>query len=98
MKFNDRAQTLNMNKTIPSTVTIHFVDGTTQCFGFEARKMDPLTSASMEKLLTRPELQIHLSDRVLVIPRQSIKFLPVPDLPPMLHEFVIRNAQPLSAS
>ena len=102
MKFNDTAEALNMNKTIPSTVTIHFIDGTTQCFGFEAQEIDPLTSASrLEKLLVRKQLQIHLSDRVLIIPMRSIKFMeftPVPNLPPMLHEFVIRNARPISAS
>src|SRR6266404_4243746 len=40
------------------------------------RRLTPLTSASrLEKLLVCKELQIHLSDRVLVIPMQSIKFM-----------------------
>jgi hypothetical protein len=89
-------------KTFPATVTIHFIDGTTQCFGFEAPEIDPLTSAArLEKFLVREQLQIHLSDRVLVIPMRSIKcmeFTPVPRLPPDLAEFVIRDARPLSAS
>jgi len=54
----------------------------------------------LEKLLVRKELQIHLSDRVLVIPMQSIKLMeytPVPHLPSNLSEFVIRNARPMSA-
>ena len=91
-----------MHKTVPATVTIHFTDGTTQCFEFQASEIDPLTSASrLEKLLVRKHLQIHLSDRVLVIPMQSIKFMeytPVPHLPPNLSEFVIRNARPTSVS
>ena len=61
-----------------------------------------MTSASrLEKLLVRKQLQIHLPDRVLVIPMRSIKcmeFTPIPNLPPKLHEFVIRNARPISAN
>src|SRR6266403_4407101 len=91
-----------MNKTIPSTVTIHFIDGTTQGFEFEAPEIDPMTSATrLEKFLVREQLQIHLSDRVLVIPMRSIKcmeFTPVPRLPSNLSGFVIRNARPISAS
>ena len=101
MKFNDTRK-LNMNKTIPSTVTIHFIDGTTQGFEFEAPEIDPMTSASrLEKFLVREQLQIHLSDRVLVIPMGSIKcieFTPVPRLPPDLSEFVLRDARPASAT
>jgi len=89
-----------MRKTVTATVTIHYTDGTTQCFEFEAQEIDPLMSASrLEKLLVRKDLQIHLSDRVLVIPRQSIKFMeftPVPHLPSNLSEFVIRDARAVS--
>jgi|SRR6266436_2998620 len=102
MKFNDTAGTLNMNKTIPSTVTIHFIDGMTQCFEFEAPEIDPMTFASkLEKVLARNQIHIQLVDRVLVIPIQSIKcleFTPLPPLPSKLPEFVIRNARPISAS
>ena len=102
MKSNQQKGTLTMHKTVPATVTIHFTDGTTQCFEFEAAEIDPLTSASrLEKLLVRKHLQIHLSDRVLVIPMQSIKFMeftPVPHLAPNLSEFVVGNAQPISLS
>jgi len=98
MQANQQAGTLTMH----GTVTIHFIDGTTQCFEFEAPEFDPITSASkMEKFLVREQLQIHLADRVLVIPMQSIKcmeFTPVPHLPPHLSEFVIRDARPASAS
>ena len=102
MQSNMQENHLTMHKTVPATVTIHFIDGTTQCFGFEAPEIDPLTSASrLEKFLVRDQLQIHLSDRVLVIPMRSIKcmeFTPVPHLPPDLSEFVIRDARPISAS
>ena len=88
--------------TIHRTVTIHFIDGTTQCFEFEAPEIDPITSAPrLEKFLVREQLQIHLADRMLVIPMRSIKcmeFTPVPHLPPNLSEFVIRDARPVSAS
>ena len=91
-----------MLKTVPATVTIQFKDGTTQCFEFEAPEIDPVTSASkLEKFLVREQLLIHLSDRVLVIPMQSIKcleFTPIPNLPPELNEFVMRNARLISAS
>ena len=71
MKFNDTAGTSNMNKTIPSTVTIHFIDGMTQCFEFEAPEIDPMTFASkLEKVLARNQIHIQLVDRVLVIPIQ----------------------------
>ena len=96
--------TLTLHKTVPSTVTIHFTDGTTQCFGFEAQEIDPITSASAPRLenhLVRKQIQIHLPDRVLVIPMRSIKcmeFTPVPGLPANLSRFVIRNARPISAS
>ena len=89
-----------MHKTVPATVTIHFTDGTTQCFEFEAPEIDPMTSASrLEKFLIREQLQIHLSDRVLIIPMRSIKcmeFTPVPRLPSDIAEFMIRNARPKS--
>ena len=102
MQSKPEQGTLTKSKGIPSTVTIQFTDGTTQCFEFEAPKIDSMTSAfSLEKLWVRKEIQIHLSDRVLVIPMQSIKcleFTPIPNLPPALHEFVIRNARPISAS
>ena len=102
MQSNQQEGTLTMLKTVPATVTIQFTDGTTQCFEFEAPEIDPMTSASrLEKLLVRKQLQIHLSDRVLIIPMASIKcmeFTPVPRLPPNLFEFVIRNARPISAS
>ena len=102
MQSNQQEGTLTMLKTVPATVTIQFTDGTTQCFEFEAPEIDPMTSASrLEKLLVRKQLQIHLSDRVLIIPMASIKcmeFTPVPRLPPSLSEFVIRNARPISAS
>jgi len=91
-----------MHRTVHATVTIHFVDGTTQCFEFEAPEIDPITSAPrLEKFLVREQLQIHLADRVLVIPMRSIKcmeFTPVPHLPANLSEFVIRDARPVSAS
>ena len=91
-----------MHRTVPATVTIHFIDGTTQCFEFEAPEIDPITSASrLEKFLVREQIQIHLADRVLVIPMRSIKcmeFTPVPPLPPNLSEFVIRDARPASTS
>ena len=96
--------TLTLHKTVPSTVTIHFTDGTTQCFGFEAQEIDPITSASAPRLenhLVRQQIQIHLPDRVLVIPTRSIKcmeFTPVPSLPSNLSGFVIRNARPISVS
>jgi len=99
MQSNQQEGTLTMLKTVPATVTIQFTDGTTQCFEFEAPEIDPMTSASrLEKLLVRKQLQIHLSDRVLIIPMASIKcmeFTPVPRLPPNLSEFVIRNARPI---
>jgi hypothetical protein len=102
MQSNQQEGTLTQHKTVPATVTIHFTDGTTQRFGFEAPEIDPLTSASrLEKFLVREQLQIHLSDRVLVIPMRSIKcmeFTPVPRLPWDLSEFVIRDARPISAS
>src|SRR5882724_1741654 len=99
MKFNDTAGTSNMNKTIPSTVTIHFIDGMTQCFEFEAPEIDPMTFASkLEKVLARNQIHIQLVDRVLVIPIQSIKCLEFTPLPSKLPEFVIRNARPISAS
>src|SRR6266404_241879 len=102
MQSNQEDGTLTLHKTVPATVTIHFTDGTTQCFEFEAPEIDPMTSASrLEKFLVREHLQIHLSDRVLVIPMRSIKcmeFTPVPHLPPDLREFVIRDARPISAS
>jgi len=102
MQYTQEAGSLTMPETVPATVTIHFTDGTTQCFEFEAPEIDPLTSASrLENFLVRKQLQIHASDRVLVIPMQSIKcleFTPIPDLPPQLQEFVIRNARPVSAS
>jgi len=104
MQSNQQEGTLTMHKTVPATVTIHFTDGTTQCFGFEAQDIDPITSASapkLENLLVRKQIQIHLPDRVLVIPMRSIKsmeFTPVPRLPSNLSGFVIRNARPISAS
>jgi len=100
MQSNQQEGTLTMHKTIPATVTIHFTDGTTQRFEFEAPEIDPMTSASrLEKFLIREHLQIHLPDRVLVIPMRSIKcmeFTPVPRLPSDLAEFMIRNARPVS--
>src|SRR5258705_13637628 len=100
MQSNQQEGTLTTHKTLPATVTIHFTDGTTQRFGFEAQEIDPLTSASkLEKFLIREQLQIHLSDRVLVIPMRSIKcmeFTPVPHLPSDLAEFMIRDARPKS--
>src|SRR5882762_102765 len=102
MQSKPEEATLTKSKSILSTLTIQFADGTTQSFEFEAPEIDPMTSASrLEKLLVRKQLQIHLSDRVLVIPMRSIKcmeFTPVPHLPPDLSEFVIRNARPISAS
>src|SRR6266850_1643348 len=102
MQSSQEEGTLTMHKTVPATVTIHFTDGTTQCFEFDAPEIDPTTSASrLEKFLVREQLQIHLSDRVLIIPMRSIKcmeFTPVPRLPSHLSEFVIRNARPISAS
>src|SRR5437879_8095709 len=102
MQSNMQENHLTMHKTVPATVTIHFIDGTTQCFEFDAPEIDPLTSASrLEKFLVREQLQIHLSDRVLVIPMRSIKcmeFTPVPRLPSDLAEFMIRNARPISIS
>ncbi len=102
MQSNQHEGTLTMPKTVPATVTIHFTDGTTQRFEFEAPEIDPMTSATrLEKFLIREHLQIHLSDRVLVIPMRSIKcmeFTPVPRLPSDLAEFVIRNARPISVS
>jgi hypothetical protein len=102
MQSNQEESTLTMHKTVPATVTIHFTNGTTQCFEFEAPEIDPLTSASrLERFLVREQLLIHLSDRVLVIPMRSIKcmeFTPVPQLPSDLSEFVIRNARPISDS
>ena len=102
MQPNQQEGTLTMLKTVPATVTIQFTDGTTQCFEFEAPEIDPMTSASrLEKLLVRKQLQIHLSDRVLVIPMRSIKcmeFTPIPNLPPKLYDFVIRDARPISVS
>ena len=102
MQSSQQESTLTTHKTVPATVTIHFTDGTTQCFEFEAPEIDPLTTASrLEKFLVREQLQIHLSDRVLVIPMRSIKcmeFTPVPHLPPDLAEFMIRNARLISPS
>jgi hypothetical protein len=102
MQSNQQEGTLTMHKTVPATVTIHFTDGTTQRFEFETPEIDPMTSASrLEKFLIREQLQIHLSDRVLVIPMRSIKcmeFTPVPHLPSNLSALVIRNARPISAS
>src|SRR5256885_604311 len=102
MQSNQQEGTLTMLKTVPATVTIQFADGTTQSFEFEAPEIDPMTSASrLEKLLVRKQLQIHLSDRVLVIPMRSIKcmeFTPIPNLPPKLYDFLIRDARPISAS
>jgi len=102
MQSNQQEGTLTMPKTVPATVTIHFTDGTTRCFEFDAPEIDPVTAATaFEKWLVREQLQIHLSDRVLVIPMRSIKcmeFTPVPRLPSHLSEFVIRNARPISAS
>jgi|SRR6266850_1826748 len=102
MQSNQEDGTLTMHNTVPATVTIHFADGTTQCFEFEAPEIDPMTSAAkLEKFLVREHLQIHLSDRVLVIPMRSIKcmeFTPVPHLPSNLSEFVIRDARPISPS
>ena len=102
MQSRQEEGTLTMHKTVHATVTIHFTDGTTQCFEFDAPEIDPMTSASrLEKFLIREHLQIHLPDRVLVIPMRSIKcmeFTPVPHLPSNLSEFVIRDARPISAS
>ncbi len=101
MQSNQQEGTLTKSKSIPATVAIHFTDGTTQRFEFEAPEIDLMTSTRLEKLLVRNELQIHLSDRVLVIPMQSIKcmeFTPAPDLPSKLREFVIHNARLISAS
>jgi len=102
MQSNHEEATSTKSKSNLSTVTIQFTDGTTQSFEFEAPEIDPMTSASrLEKLLVRKQLQIHLSDRVLIIPMASIKcmeFTPVPRLPPDLPEFVIRDARAISAS
>ena len=102
MQSKPEEATLTKSKSILSTLTIQFADGTTQSFEFEAPEIDPMTSASrLEKLLVRKQLQIHLPDRVLVIPMRSIKcmeFTPIPNLPPKLYDFVIRDARPISAS
>src|SRR5258706_15931835 len=102
MQYRQEKGTVTMHKTVPATVAIHFTDGTTQCFEFDAPEIDPTTSASrLEKFLVREQLQIHLSDRVLIIPMRSIKcmeFTPVPHLPSNHSEFVIRDARPVSAS
>ena len=50
MQSNMQENHLTMHKTVPATVTIHFIDGTTQCFGFEAPEIDPLTSASIRQV------------------------------------------------
>jgi len=101
MKFNDTSMTSNMNKTVPSTITIHFIDGTTKYFEFEVGEIDPMTVGSkFAKFLAQNQILIQLVDRLLVIPTQSIKcleFTPVPRVP-SLSEFMIRNARPISGS
>ncbi len=101
MKFNDTSMTSNMNKTVPSTITIHFIDGTTKYFEFEVGEIDPMTVGSkFAKFLAQNQILIQLVDRLLVIPTQSIKcleFTPVPRVP-SLSEFMIRKARPISGS
>lgn len=99
MPFNQQESLLTAQKTVPGTITIHFTDGTTQCFEFDLPEIDPLTSASkMHQVLVCERLLIHLCDRVLVIPMESIKYVelkPVPHIPPGLSEFLVHNARPM---
>jgi hypothetical protein len=102
MPFNQQESLLTAQNTVPGTVTIHFTDGTTQCFEFDVPEIDPRTSASkMQEVLARKQLLIHLPDRVLVIPMPNIKcmeFKPVPRLPTDFSGFMIRNARLISAT
>src|SRR5437870_13315663 len=101
MQSNHEEATSTKSKSNLSSATIQFTDGTTQSFEFEAPEIDPMTSASrLEKLFVRKQLQIHLSDRVLIIPIASIKCMeltPVTRLPPSLSESILRNAPPIPA-
>jgi len=86
-----------MNTNNLSCITIHFLDGTTQCYEFEMHEIDPMTfSAKLEKTMSRNQLLIQLADRLCVIPLQSIKqfeFTLSPPVPIKLPEFVFANAR-----
>ena len=77
-------------------ITIHFLDGTTQCYEFEMHEIDPMTiSAKMEKAISRNQILIQLADKLCVIPLQSVKQfeLTLSALPAKLPEFVFANAR-----
>jgi hypothetical protein len=87
----------SMSKTIPSTVTIHYMDGTTQRFAFEAPEIEPAVIADrMEKFLVRNQIVVQLSNRLLIIPIQSIKsmeFALDPAHPSRPFKFAISHAR-----
>jgi hypothetical protein len=102
MKTNLTEETSAMSKTIPSTVTIHFTDGTTQRFAFEAPEIEPAVIADrMEKFLARNQIVVQLPNRLLIIPIQSIKSMEValdPAYPLRPFKFAISNARPIESS
>lgn len=86
-----------MNKNNKATLTIHFMDGTTESYEFEPLDVDPLTyGGKLDKILARNQIVIQCADRMRMIPVQSIKsfeFTVKPLHLAKLPDFVFGNAQ-----
>jgi hypothetical protein len=91
-----------MNKKIEPSISIQFVDGTTESYEFDEPQFDPLTfAAKLEKAVSCHEITLQLADRLRIIPKhalKSIEFKFAPSANMKLPEFTFCNARLISGT
>jgi hypothetical protein len=89
-----------MDQNIKPSISIQFLDGTTESYEFDVPQIDPLTfAAKLEKAVSCHELILQLADRLRIIPKHGLKSIEF-KFPPSGHtklpEFTFCNARLIS--
>lgn len=80
-----------------ASLTIYFIDGTHMSLAFPQRGGSVEERAVMgnhiKELLAQPYLVFELEDEVMLVPRDSIKYLTITPKPKVFPDTVVRNAR-----
>jgi hypothetical protein len=71
------------------------MDGKVQAFEFPLQTESTKAGARLQELLNMDQLVIELADRLVVIPKNNVRFFELVPAPSRLPQFVIHNAKPV---
>ena len=84
-----------MSEIASRTLKIQNIDGKVQAFEFPIQTESTKAGGLLQELLNMDQLVIALADRLVVIPKNNVRFFELVPAPSRVPQFVIQNAKPV---